>query len=89
MWSKTIGYNEKKIQENLTAEILDVCLYEAVSKCDSSKICEFDVSYTKPEVVVEKMLQVLNKKMDCKVGIVDWLGILESNGELDRYLKET
>ena len=46
------GYNEKKIWENLAAEILDVCLCDALSACGADKVCEIDVSGKTVEAVV-------------------------------------
>jgi len=85
---KKRNYAEEKIRENLAAEILDVCLYDAVSRCGIEKICEFDVTHRKVEEVVEDILPVLDGKKERKVGIVDWLGKLNSEGKLEEYLKD-
>jgi adenylate kinase len=82
------GYSEDKIQENLAAEILDVCLCDAVRQCGIDKVCEVNVSGRKVEDVVEEIRLVIDGKKECKVGIVDWLGKLESEGKLDEYLKD-
>ncbi len=81
------GYKEKKLWENLAAEILDVCLWDALSALGTDKVCEIDVSGKTTETVAEEMMQVLEKRKDCKVGIVDWLGKLESEGQLEEFLK--
>jgi len=81
------GFKERKLWENLAAEILDVCLWDAVSACGSDKICEIDVSGKKVEEVVEDMILVLDGRRKCKVGIVDWLGKLEEKGQLPDFLK--
>jgi adenylate kinase len=82
------SYKESKIMENVAAEILDVCLYDAVSKCGASKICEVNVTSRDIHDVVQEMLDVLNGVRERKIGIVDWLGKLESEGKLDEYLRE-
>ena len=82
------GYEEKKLWENLAAEILDVCLWDALSACGSDKVCEIDVSGKTVETVVEEMMLVLEKRKECKVGIVDWLGKLENDGQLEEFLKK-
>ena len=82
------GYDEKKVWENLAAEILDVCLWDALSACDTGKVCEIDVSSKTVETVAEEMILVLEKKVDCKVGTVDWLTTLETDGQLEEYLKK-
>ncbi|KYH42724.1 MAG: adenylate kinase [Candidatus Bathyarchaeota archaeon B63] len=78
-------YDERKIRENLAAEILDVCLYDAVSICGVEKVLEVDVTGKSPAEAVEEILMLMKRKRS-RVGIVDWLGMLESEGELDDYL---
>ncbi|MCZ2808555.1 MAG: adenylate kinase family protein, partial [Candidatus Bathyarchaeota archaeon] len=82
------GYEEKKLWENLAAEILDVCLWDALSACGSEKVCEIDVSGKTVEAVVEEMILVLEKRKDCRFGIVDWLGKLEDEGQLGEFLRK-
>ncbi|PVX24269.1 MAG: hypothetical protein CW691_08150 [Candidatus Bathyarchaeum sp.] len=55
------GYAEKKVYENLGAEILDVCLWDAISACGADKVCEIDVSGKTVEAVVKEMILVLEK----------------------------
>jgi len=82
------GYEEKKLWENLAAEILDVCLWDALSACGSDKVCEIDVSGKTVEAVVEEMILVLEKRNECRFGIVDWLGKLENEGRLGEFLRK-
>jgi adenylate kinase len=81
------GYEEKKLWENLAAEILDVCLWDALSVCGADKVCEVDVSGKTVEAVVEEMVLVLEQRKECRYGIVDWLGKLESEGQLEEFLR--
>lgn len=81
-------YNEKKIAENLAAEILDVCLYETVNRFGIEKVCEINVSSRDAEDVVQEILEVLNGLRERRIGIVDWLGKLEAEDKLEEYLKE-
>ena len=80
------GFGEKKIQENFAAEILDICLWEAVSTCGRSKVCEVDVTGKEIKEVVEEVIQVLQGKTECTVGIVDWLGKLDKEERLHDFL---
>ena len=82
------GFREEKIYENLAAEILDVCLVDAISACGSEKVCEIDASNKGIERVAEEMLQILEGKKKCRVGIVDWLGKLEAESRLQLFLKD-
>jgi len=81
------GYKESKLWENLAAEILDVCLTDAVSTCGRDKVCEIDASGKKIEDVVEEILSVMEDKRKCFVGVVDWLGKLDREGRLQEFLK--
>ena len=82
------NYREEKVRENLAAEILDVCLYDAVDRLGVDKVCEVEVTSKKVGDAVEEILLILNGKRKCKVGLVDWLGRLESKGKLTEYFKD-
>jgi adenylate kinase len=81
-------YPEKKIWENLASEILDVCLWDALSVCGADKVCEIDVSGKTVEAVVEEIILVLEKKKECRSGIVDWLRKLEKTGQLGEFFRK-
>jgi len=81
------GFREKKLQENLAAEILDICLWEAVSACGHGKVCEIDVTGKEIKEVVEEAILVLEGKKKCRVGTVDWLGKLDREDRLHDFLK--
>ena len=76
-----------KLWENLASEILDVCLVDALNVHGGGEVCELDVSGKNVEEIVKEILAVLEGRKKCCVGIVDWLGKLESEGVLDDYLK--
>jgi len=82
------GYRHRKLWENLAAEILDVCLWEAIERCGIERVCEVDVSGRDPEEVVEEILSILSGGRACRVRVVDWLGKLEEEGKLEEYLRE-
>jgi len=82
------GFEGRKLWENLAAEILDVCLYDAVKAVGFSKVCEIDVTSRKIEEVVSDIVSILDEKKPCTAGIVDWLGKLEREKRLDEFLKE-
>ena len=81
------GFGNRKLWENLAAEILDVCLSEAVETCGVDKVCEVDASGKSVEEVVEDIIQILEGRQRCKVGAVDWLGRLDEEGRLDEFLR--
>jgi len=80
------GFSEAKLFENLSAEIIDSCLVEAM-QTQSGKVCELDVTGKTVDENVAEILDILNKRKKCYAGIVDWLGMLESEGLTDQYLK--
>jgi adenylate kinase len=80
------GFSEAKMWENLSAEIIDSCLVEAV-QIQPGKVCELDVTGKAVDENVAEIIEVLEKRKKCYVGIVDWLGMLEQEGILDEYLK--
>jgi adenylate kinase len=80
------NYPEAKLNENLSAEILDTCLIEALQS-QKGKVCELDVTGKSVQKTVNEILAVLNGKKKCHSGIVDWLGMLEKENILDDYLK--
>ena len=82
------GWQEQKIRENLAAEVLDVCLFDAIKAVGTEKVCEIDATSKSPEKVAQEIIQVLAGKELCTSGNIDWLGKLESQGRLNEYLKE-
>jgi len=77
---------KRKISENLAAEILDVCLWDAISAYDIKRVCEIDTTGRSPESVVNEILAVLLGKKKATVGKVDWLGKLEREGRLEDFM---
>lgn len=82
------GFEQTKLKENLAAEILDICLYNAVKVCGVEKVCEIDVTGKEADEVVEKVVWVLQGKKARAVGTVDWLGKLEKEGRLEEFLED-
>ena len=81
------GFKEGELWENLAAEILDVCLFDAVKACGLDKVCEIDTSGKEIKEVVEDAVSVLKGERKRQVGIVDWLGKLEREGRLRNFFK--
>jgi adenylate kinase len=82
------GYKGRKIGENLAAEILDICLDDALKSVSVGKVCEIDVTGKGTAEVANEVVSILNNSKPCTVGIVDWLGKLEQEKSLDAFLKE-
>lgn len=80
-------FPEPKINENLTAEILDVCLIEAL-RFHKNKVCELDVTGKTVKETADEVLNIIEKDEKCTIGSIDWLGMLERKGLTDKYLHE-
>ena len=81
------GFTKDKLWENLASEILDVCLFDAINAYGQEKACEIDATGKSTEKTVSEILEVLDGKRKCHIGIVDWLGMLERENILNDYLK--
>jgi adenylate kinase len=79
------GFNEKKIKENVLAEILDVCLIEAMKRHSLEKLIEVDTTDKDVEETVNEILERL-KEGNGNIGKIDWLKKIESEGRLKDYL---
>lgn len=82
------GFRGTELWENLAAEILDVCLYEAVMSLGQDRVCEIDTTEKTVGAVAEEVMLVLEAKQRCRVGIVDWLEKLEQEDSLDQFLRQ-
>ena len=80
------GYPPSKVRENVMAEILDICLVEAVELHDG-KVCELDSTGKDVEKLVSEALAVYRGEAEPKTGIVDWVSRLQQEGLLEKYLK--
>jgi adenylate kinase len=79
-WSKS------KIRENLQAEILDICLWDAVKNYGWNKILEIDTTEKAPRHVAQLIMKDLWKKRIQNQPRVNWLSRLKRKGILARYL---
>jgi len=80
------GYPLSKIHENVMAEILDVCLIEAL-KTYRGKICELDSTGKPVEQLVSEALSFYNGDVKPRIGIVDWISKLSEEGLLEKYIR--
>jgi len=75
------GYSPEKVKENVEAELLDVCLVEAVEAYGEEKVSELDTTGIEPNEIVETIISVLRGEAPREIG-VDWLSHPESRGLL-------
>jgi adenylate kinase len=80
-WSKS------KIGENLQAEILDICLWDAVENYGWNKILEIDTTEKAPSRVIQLIMKDMHKKRIQRQPKVDWLLSLKRKGILAHSLE--
>ena len=72
---KTKGWNEAKIRENIEAEAIDICSYEAF-EIHGEKVNEIDTSDISPQKVADLIIDVINGDKKFPVGSVSFLEYL-------------
>jgi len=85
---KKAGSRKRKISENVAAEILDVCLWDTLTKYPSKIVCEIDTTGKEPSQVVQEIDLVLHGEKKVTSGNVDWLSKLDREGKLGLALHE-
>ncbi len=73
---KTKGWGTAKIRENIEAEAIDICSYEAF-EIHGDKVNEIDTSNIPPERVADLIIDVINGIKRFPVGNVDFLEYLK------------
>lgn len=81
------GYTDAKIVENLQAEVLDVCLVEALEAYGRRKVSEIDLTDKGAEEAALEAYETLMGLRKPLVGSVDWLLRLQTEGKLEDYLR--
>ncbi|MHA1237949.1 MAG: adenylate kinase family protein [Candidatus Odinarchaeia archaeon] len=83
---KQRGWRWSKILENIQAEILDVCLIEALNAYSKSRVYEIDTSKLEPDKTVSIVLRIIEGAEEMyRAGGINWLGVLEEEGKLSQY----
>ncbi|MEM1658393.1 MAG: adenylate kinase family protein [Candidatus Jordarchaeales archaeon] len=80
------GWSENKIRENVQAEILGVCTYDAVEAYGWEKVYEVDTTLKTPDESAKEVLEIISGMGErYRVGRINWLRQLEKEGELEKY----
>jgi adenylate kinase len=80
------GWGERKISENVQAEILGSCTFNALEAYGKDMVYEIDttnLSEDETASIARKIIQ--EKPEEYKVGRINWLSLLEADKELDKY----
>lgn len=72
------GYKNAKIKENIEAEALDVCAFEAFQNY-GDRVNEIDTTGKNPHEVVDIMVKIINGEEHFPVGGIDFLDYLCQN----------
>ncbi len=78
-------YSEQKATDNISSEIIGVCLYDAVKKFGKDKVAEVDSTAKKAEKVANEVISILKGKSNHLVGKVDWLSLIVKNDDLQKF----
>lgn len=70
------GYKTAKIQENIEAEALDVCAFEAFQKYDD-RVNEIETTDKSMQEVVDLIVKIINGEERFPVGEIDFLDYLQ------------
>ena len=81
------GWKRAKIVENVQAEILSVCLVNALKTYDEGIIYELDTTNLSPDETFNEALKILSgeKASEYRVGSVNWLETVEKEGKLRNF----
>ncbi len=77
------GYDAKKMRENVEAELLDICLSEAIELHGSERVHEVDTTDKTAQEIVKEIDEVLSGARPPRVGVVDWLARPEAKQLLE------
>ncbi len=67
------SFPEAKMEENLEAEALDVCLIESLERYEENRVFEVDTTDKHPEAVSNEILRIIQGKGgENKPGKIDW-----------------
>jgi len=81
------NYSVEKIRENVASEILGVILYDSVQCFGREKIAELDTTQTTSTEICEEIISLLKGNTSRKIGVVDWLSLVNERGDVGRFLE--
>ncbi|MFQ5941499.1 MAG: adenylate kinase family protein [Nitrososphaerales archaeon] len=81
------GYSTQKMGDNLSSEIIGVCIYDAIKRFGKSKVAEFDNTGIKPKLTADKIINMVKGKKDYSVGQIDWLDLIFSKDDMRKFFE--
>ncbi|MGQ9759846.1 MAG: adenylate kinase family protein [Candidatus Methanomethylicaceae archaeon] len=79
---KKRGYKDKKVMENVQAELLDYCLIKAVEKFGDDIVFEIDSTNFDLDELVNQIVKIIEKGEGNSPGSINWITELEKEGKL-------
>lgn len=80
------NYSEEKMKTNVSAEILDVCLVDALKSFGVDTLSEFDTTGRTPSDVAEEVVKIHKGLEKKSVGKISWLTDRSAKRLIRRYL---
>lgn len=80
------GYDDKKISDNLIAELIGLSLDDACATFGSKKVVEIDVTNLSLSLIVSRIIKKLQRGPTISRDRVDWISRLEGDPALDDLL---
>lgn len=78
-------YTRDKVNENVSAEILGITLYDCIEAFGIRKVAEFDTTGKTPDQTAEDIISTIQKKKKRRQpGSIDWLAVV-SEEEIQRF----
>jgi adenylate kinase len=81
-------YKETKIFENVAAEILDVCLFDALQQFEKELVTEINATNRDVEEIIAIILKTLEGQTNVRIGWVNWLEKLENENRLEEFFTD-
>ena len=78
-------YRKQKIIDNISSEVIGICMYDAVKKFGKDKIAEVDNTSKKVEKVANEIIAILRGRSKRLIGKVDWLSLIVKNDDLQKF----
>jgi adenylate kinase len=82
------GWSDRKIKENLEAEVLGVCSFNAITKYGEDRIYEIDTTNISLDEALKIALEIIRSNgRSHVVGSINWLSELEKENRLSLYMR--
>lgn len=80
------GWSERKVRENVQAEILGSCTFDALEAYGGKNVYEIDTSNISEGETVSLAQRIIDEKpSEYRAGRIDWLSLLDADDQLEKY----